>query len=95
VFAVFFPFSVFGGKTQKHIENMGPDLLRIATGAPPASQLPAGFMRISMCEENLGKLAKSVKMQNPREGEHRGVVRCGEVGLAGGNADPATALRLK
>ena len=68
---MFFVFSVFGVKTQKLFENWGPILLRIATGAPPVSQMPARFTRISTCEESLQKLVKIAKLQIPREGEAR------------------------
>ena len=81
---MFFPFSVFGVKTQKLVENLGPVLIRIATGAPPVSQMPVGFTRILTCEENLQKLVKIAKLQNPQEGEARDAVIRSEMRSVGG-----------
>ena len=50
---------------------------RRATGAPPDTQMPIRLMIFPQCEENMQKVVKSAKMQNPREGEHRDAVRCG------------------
>ena len=78
---------------QKLIENRGPILLRIATGAPRVSQMPVPFSRILMCKENMPKLVKNAKMQNPREGEHRDAVRCGEMRVRCGEVRSVGGMR--
>ena len=53
---------MFKGNTQKLIENWGPILLWIATGAPPISQIPIRFTRILTCEDNMQKPCEHRKM---------------------------------
>ena len=44
---------------------------RRGTGAPPNTQMPIRLMIFSQCEENMQKVVKSAKMQNPLRYEHR------------------------
>ena len=54
------------------------------TGAPPDTQIPIRLMIFLMCEENMQKLVKSAKIQNPMGMRYEMGVNRGEMRSVGG-----------
>ena len=69
VFVKYIHISFFCENTVKPEGRGCAGSLRMATWAPPGTQISLCLTQIVVCEENMQKLMKVVNMRNPREGE--------------------------